>query len=521
MAFGADSDTEWIELKPITLLFGRNSSGKSVVIRALRLLKQSLTNAPSDSPFAFRVEDGVDVGSYYEMVHGQNIEKEVSFGFRFNVSPGWLKNFQGNEDLQPDENVVDLTLGFRWNGVQQRVVLVLLLCEAPRSAIEGENRRCIFRAERLSYDFPDDAPENWHYDSDFLVQHESPDSDNIWRFVIVNLNSGFLPWLNPWLNVQRDSQYYYEKSDDWGDDFGIVSALLKYFRTAVINFFKNIEYVRPIRPEPKRFFVLDEEKQRHWRQLGLSAYLKFVQGKIEENEYNDLGRWFQHLQLGLSVFPEEQSKKPEIARLTELHLDEGVDGLHKVNLIDIGFGASQVIPVVIQSILAKENSLVIIEQPELHLHPRAQAQLADLFVEMSRKGVRFLIETHSEHLFLRLRRWIAETTFWKKKQSSKTAHKGEMAIATDKVNPNRLPVSKQQHLDVDEFRAYFVHREKAGSIIGRLGIDPYGEMITMPAGYEDFFSDDLIESANLMRIRLEEEASKEHNNAAEKTNDRN
>lgn len=59
MAFGEveDEDEGWIELKPISLLYGRNSSGKSAIIRALLLLKQSLYDAPADSLFAYRVDD--------------------------------------------------------------------------------------------------------------------------------------------------------------------------------------------------------------------------------------------------------------------------------------------------------------------------------------------------------------------------------------------------------------------------------------------------------------------------------
>jgi len=89
--FIAFEDTDWIELRPITLLFGRNSSGKSVIIRALRLLRQSLTHSPASSPFAYSVENGVDVGHFFNMAHGQdkmpykNCEKKVSFGFRCTV----------------------------------------------------------------------------------------------------------------------------------------------------------------------------------------------------------------------------------------------------------------------------------------------------------------------------------------------------------------------------------------------------------------------------------------------------
>ena len=72
---------------------------------------------------------------------------------------------------------------------------------------------------------------------------------------------------------------------------------------------------------------------------------------------------------------------------------------------DVGVGISQVIPV----LLAANSPSVYIQQPELHLHPRLQAQLADVFVEQVSRNPIFVIETHSEHFLLRLLRRIRET----------------------------------------------------------------------------------------------------------------
>jgi hypothetical protein len=86
-----------------------------------------------------------------------------------------------------------------------------------------------------------------------------------------------------------------------------------------------------------------------------------------------------------------------------------------VNLTDVGAGLSQVLPVVTQrlfeQVTGKRGSLEIIEQPELHLHPRAHGSLADLYITaVEVPGTRFLIETHSENFLLRVRRRIAEGT---------------------------------------------------------------------------------------------------------------
>ena len=78
-----------------------------------------------------------------------------------------------------------------------------------------------------------------------------------------------------------------------------------------------------------------------------------------------------------------------------------------VNIADVGFGVSQVLPVLVALLTAAEDQLVYIEQPELHLHPRAQYRLARFLAEAARRGPRLVVETHSALLLLQLRTLIA------------------------------------------------------------------------------------------------------------------
>ena len=78
-------------------------------------------------------------------------------------------------------------------------------------------------------------------------------------------------------------------------------------------------------------------------------------------------------------------------------------------LTDVGFGVSQVIPVITLLQYVPEGSTVILEQPEIHLHPLAQASLADVIVETAlQRNLQVILESHSEHLLLRLQRRVAE-----------------------------------------------------------------------------------------------------------------
>ena len=83
-------------------------------------------------------------------------------------------------------------------------------------------------------------------------------------------------------------------------------------------------------------------------------------------------------------------------------------GQDLVNVADVGFGVSQVLPVLVALLVADEGQLVYIEQPELHLHPRAQYRLAQIMADAARRGVRLVAETHSALLLLHLRTLLAK-----------------------------------------------------------------------------------------------------------------
>jgi predicted ATPase len=79
------------------------------------------------------------------------------------------------------------------------------------------------------------------------------------------------------------------------------------------------------------------------------------------------------------------------------------------NLKDVGVGVSQALPVIVAALQAQVGHIVMVEEPESHLHPLAQANLAELFARVSKeRGIQFIIETHSEHLFRRMQTILAK-----------------------------------------------------------------------------------------------------------------
>ena len=128
-------------------------------------------------------------------------------------------------------------------------------------------------------------------------------------------------------------------------------------------------------------------------------------------------------------------------------------GSPEVRLTDVGFGVSQILPVLILCYYVPENSTLILEQPEAHLHPKVQADLADVFIDVVKeRNVQIIVESHSEHLLRRLQRRIAEEQ-----------------IASDMT------------------ALYFCRIEDGTSAIERLDVDEYGNIKNWP---QDFFGDE-------------------------------
>ena len=151
------------------------------------------------------------------------------------------------------------------------------------------------------------------------------------------------------------------------------------------------------------------------------------------------------------------------------------DGI-TANLRDVGIGISQVLPVLILAYFAPEGSVIMLEEPEIHLHPLAQSVLAELFAETSKeRNIQFIVETHSEHIFRRMQTLIAQQTL----------------VSDVNTEPDVL--------------MYFIERTGSQANLRQLTVDEYGRVKNWP---ENFFGDSLGESrrqAELMIKRLKEQ----------------
>jgi predicted ATPase len=116
-----------------------------------------------------------------------------------------------------------------------------------------------------------------------------------------------------------------------------------------------------------------------------------------------LSYWAQYLEVADEVTAVDLGRVGIELQVRPAGLDRDID------LSNVGVGVSQLLPVLLTCLLAQPGSLVLLEQPELHLHPAMQQRLGDFLLACARSGRQLIVETHSEHLISRLRKRAAES----------------------------------------------------------------------------------------------------------------
>lgn len=214
------------------------------------------------------------------------------------------------------------------------------------------------------------------------------------------------------LKKQNMDDYFMEDDELSSSNYMLIKKIFEILSSSISEvesfFLKGqINYVSPLRAYPKRFYSLDNASS--------SAYFDTLNGEamVELLKAND------KLQTKVNAWLKQSSLKSklkvEVKQVQDIIYKLIVEqyGI-KLDITDVGFGISQVLPILVQGFISPNNTLTMMEQPEVHLHPTMQADLADLFIEIinmgngKKKQRSLLIETHSEYILNRLRRRIAE-----------------------------------------------------------------------------------------------------------------
>lgn len=381
-----------VRFAPLTVLFGSNSSGKSSVAQFLLMLKQ--TAESPDRKMVFNIgsaKTAVDLGSFHEMVFEHEeartigIDLEWTLPRRLELTDTYAEKGYAGDQVRftaevgrgpkgPSLAVNSLQYVFGDMGTDGFAV-GMKRTTTPRTPYELTQR---------NYDFVRNQGRKWPI-TEPVKCYGFPDE-------VVN---------------------YHQNAD-------VVRALNLGFE----QLFQNLFYLGPLRERFLRQYTWTGEVPEHvgWKgELTIPAILAARERTINYGRGSPrrpfavvMAEWLKTMGLidSFDVSPVAPNRR-------EYEVLVKTPGARKaVNITDVGFGISQFLPVLVQCYYAPHGSVILAEQPEIHLHPCAQAWLADLFIDVSRswesgraRKVQLIIESHSEHFLRRLQRRIAEQRF--------------------------------------------------------------------------------------------------------------
>jgi predicted ATPase len=425
-----------IELKPITILLGPNNSGKSSLLAALRILAQTVNS--DDNAITLLLNGSLgDFGTYKDIVYSNNKRRKLGIGISFSSdNKGKVRS--------PSSFSIDLAYKFR-AGIREIVL--------HESEVKIKNK--LFLRTGYSEDTEKQVIKNIFSD-EIPVSLRGPLS----RYLRMQ---NFIPFrYNPYILTDDKTigAKFLKKSFPKGSFNNIYQ-----FASSAIRIFKSLEYIGAIRAHPVRTFLFSGERREKVGANGQYAATILAMdsqrgGKKSKNIIEEIKKWLLKANLASDLIIEAISD-----RHYELKFQHPITKEYE-NFADIGFGHSQVLPVLIAGFNLEKQATLLVEQPEIHLHPKAQAELGDFFLSLYERGTQSIIETHSEYIVLRLQQFIIQ----------------------GKLNPNDIII-------------YYIHanQKKKEKDIVKLSIDEFGNFVQdWPEG---FFPEKLIEAKKIAQLR--------------------
>ena len=432
----------------VTGFFGTNSAGKSSILQLLLLLKQTRNATDRGLVLDFGgPTDMVNLGTFADVVHRQDEHERMSWDL------GWT--------LPKRLNIVDPM-------------------STPASVLLGESRlrtRCEvgLREKHL-------WPYQLAYRFDGVWFRLCPKTDMGTKFELTSDSEGFdfirnrgrawpLPHPIKTYRFPNETRNYYQNADFLGD-----------FELAYENLMDSIYYLGPLREYPRREYNWAGSSPEDVGQRG-ERTVDAILAATSRQEKRSLGhrkrkKSFQEMiahwldELGLIC----DFRLEKIAQGTNLYRAMVKTSSSSVStaLTDVGFGVSQALPALVLLYYVPEGSTVLMEQPEIHLHPAVQSGLADLMLNVAgARKLQIVVESHSEHLMRRLQRRVAE----------------------GKASP-------------DDVKLYFVSIDRGVARASDLALNEWGEIENWP---ENFFGDEMGEIAAITKASLGRKMAYERN----------
>ncbi|MCB2203448.1 DUF3696 domain-containing protein [bacterium] len=427
-------DTGTIRMAPISLFFGANSSGKSSIGQFLMMLKQTVESPDRKAVFYPGGKNSVvQLGSYQEMVFHRDPKNKITFGYRWSL-PETLKFKDPLSDQVFSGNELSFKAGVELSDATMHLVQVSKF--EYRLLNNGEQALSIELSRKTE-------------------KHEYSASAKQYSLVRKKMRAWALKDIVRFYGFPDEVVAYYQNAD-FVQDLNLAQEKL----------FNSIFYLGPLRTKADRLYTwggITPESVGFSGENTVAAILAARDRKISFGYRRPAKPLEEIIALKLKEMGliEEFKVNPISEQRQEYEVKVRTRGSKDwVDLPDVGFGISQVLPVLVQCFYAPAGSIILMEQPEIHLHPNAQSALADVMIDVinsrengSDRNIQLVIETHSEHFLRRLQRRIAED-----------------AVSQEKVS------------------AYFANISRTPATLEPLQIDVFGNIQNWP---ENFFGDEM------------------------------
>lgn len=381
-------DTGKMKLAPLTVIFGANSAGKSSLGHLLLALKQ--TAQSTDNKRSLHLGDDnsmIDLGTYKECLHNHDLTSSLGFSIEWTLP----KDFEVR-DINSNQT-------FKGNSISLEVKLHADKNEQPK-------------VKTMQYALK--SGKEIALKTDFSYSSSGKPTLKTSPITLVRTQGRGWPLGEPlkFYRISDESRARFQNAD-----FLVDLAL------ETEKLFSQIQYLGPLREYPKRTYLWSGDSPENVGQKGelaIPAILAAVSRKRSLNRgerrryypFDEfIARWLTDLGIlhEFSVKPVAAGRK-EYEVLVKTH-----EKASEVKITDVGFGISQVLPALVQVFYCEPHSIIWMEQPEIHLHPQVQADLADVFISATQarenseeRHVQLIVESHSEHFLNRLLRRIAE-----------------------------------------------------------------------------------------------------------------
>ncbi|MEQ1879329.1 MAG: AAA family ATPase, partial [Bdellovibrionia bacterium] len=366
-----------INFRPITILAGANSSGKSTILNAITSVMQT---SPSLFPFKYFPNGKTcQLGGYRDIVFGKNIKSNFSIGLSVSAKTKQMK--------------LDSTFRYSPRGNQILPQRFRFTDDDDTISVEWIKERYVARIDNQSFNRlrSDETPEEFmkFFDSlnAIVAQMESEQGAKDVRDIFEKQPKTAFP-----LNTKNPLEILSELSKTKPASIMLLNGLIE-FMTGLGNL---TTYLGPVRAYPSRYYQA-ELADAGMDKMGKNAVsILFEWKNYDKPRFQAVLAMLQLLQLASKV-----SASTGLEDVIRLNV-QPYRHREMVNIADSGFGLSQVLPILVADAAFDSQGTLLVNQPEVHLHPSSQAQLANHIVSRLKRR-QYIVETHSEYLINRLR----------------------------------------------------------------------------------------------------------------------